>query len=174
VIAATNRDLEAEVAAGNFRMDLYYRLSVFPIVLPPLRDRPEDIPVLARHFINLFGEKLGKTELILSPGLIDDLVKYPWPGNIRELEHMMERAVLLTRGNSITQLDLPKSMPKMQKTKTNTALEDIEREHIIDVLRKCNGRIAGKGGAAELLNMNTSTLHSRIKKLGITNSRSIF
>jgi len=174
VIAATNRNLEAEVAAGNFRMDLYYRLSVFPIVLPPLRDRPEDIPVLARHFINLFGEKLGKTELILSPGLIDDLVKYPWPGNIRELEHMMERAVLLTRGNSITQLDLPKSMPKMQKTKTNTALEDIEREHIIDVLRKCNGRIAGKGGAAELLNMNTSTLHSRIKKLGITNSRSIF
>jgi DNA-binding NtrC family response regulator len=174
VIAATNRDLEAEVAEGRFRMDLYYRLSVFPMVLPPLRDRHEDIPVLARHFVRVFSGKMGKEEPAISSPIMQDLLNYSWPGNIRELEHMMERAVLLSKDNLISQLDLPKSAPKIQRARvSSSSLEDMEREHIIEVLRKCNGRIAGKGGAAELLNMNSSTLNSRIKKLGINKSRSI-
>lgn len=175
VIAATNKDLAAEVAEGRFRMDLYYRLTVFPILLPPLRERPEDIPDLARYFVSLYSKKMGKPEPGLSPSVINDFLRFSWPGNIRELEHIIERAVLLNNGNMITRIELPKSAPKLQRTIDGSSrLEDIERGHIIEVLRKCEGRVAGKGGAAELLNMNSSTLNSRIKKLGITKSRNVF
>jgi two-component system response regulator HydG len=175
IIAATNRDLEAEVAAGRFRMDLYYRLTVFPIQLPPLRERHEDIPALARYFISVYSIKMGKIEPGLSPTVIAEFLKYPWPGNIRELEHIIERAVLLNKGEMITDIELPRSTTKPPKARIKiTSLEDMEREHIIEVLRKCEGRIAGKGGAAEVLNIKSSTLNSRIKKLGITKSRNIF
>jgi two-component system response regulator HydG len=175
VIAATNKDLAAEVAEGRFRMDLYYRLTVFPILLPPLRERPEDIPDLARHFISLYSRKMGKPEPELSTSVINDFLKFSWPGNIRELEHVIERAVLLNKGNLITRIDLPACAPKSQRTTISSSrLEDIERVHIIEVLRKCQGRVAGKGGAAEVLNMNSSTLNSRIRKLGISKSRNVF
>jgi transcriptional regulator with GAF, ATPase, and Fis domain len=175
VIAATNKDLAAEVAEGRFRMDLYYRLTVFPIVLPPLRERPEDIPDLARHFISLYSKKMGRPEPALSASVINDFLRFSWPGNIRELEHIIERAVLLNKGNIITRIELPVSAPKPQRAMVSSSrLEDIERGHIIEVLRKCQGRVAGKGGAAEVLNMNSSTLNSRIKKLGISKSRNVF
>jgi two-component system response regulator HydG len=175
VIAATNKDLATEVAEGRFRMDLYYRLTVFPILLPPLRERPEDIPDLARYFVSLYSKRMGKPEPGLSPSVINEFLKFSWPGNIRELEHIIERAVLINKGKMITRIELPKSAPKPQKTiNSSSKLEDIERAHILEVLRKCEGRVAGKGGAAELLNMNSSTLNSRIKKLGITKSRNVF
>lgn len=172
VIAATNRDLEADVAEGRFRMDLYYRLTVFPILLPPLRERLEDIPELARHFISVYSKKMGKPEPKLSAGVIDEFLKFPWQGNIRELEHVIERAVLLNKGDTITRIELAKTAAKQQKPFVSSSrLDDVEREHIIGVLRDCKGRVAGKGGAAEVLNMNTSTLYSRMKKLGIAKSR---
>jgi two-component system response regulator HydG len=175
VIAATNKDLATEVAEGRFRMDLYYRLTVFPILLPPLRERPEDIPDLARYFVSLYSKRMDKPEPGLSPSVINEFLKFSWPGNIRELEHIIERAVLMNNGKMITRIELPKSAPKQQKTiNSSSKLEDIERAHILEVLRKCEGRVAGKGGAAELLNMNSSTLNSRIKKLGITKSRNVF
>lgn len=174
VIAATNRDLEAEVASGRFRMDLYYRLTVFPILLPPLRQRPEDIPTLARHFTSQHSQKFGKPEPALAATVIAALLKYPWPGNIRELEHVIERAVLLSTGDTIREITLPKPAPAPDSPKiVLSSMEQVERDHIIDVLRQCDGRISGKGGAAELLHMNASTLNSRIKKLGIQKLRNI-
>lgn len=174
VIAATNRDLEAEVAAGRFRMDLYYRLNVFPLTLPPLRERPEDIASLARHFIALYSNTLGKPIPGLAPSAIADLQAYTWPGNIRELEHTVERTVLLNREQTIRQFTLSGSHAKGGRPDTSlSSLEEMEKSHIISVLRQCNGKIAGKGGAAECLKMHSSTLNSRIKKLGIQKLKSI-
>lgn len=175
VIAATNRDLGAEVAAGRFRMDLYYRLNVFPLTLPPLRDRPEDIPALAGYFAELYSKKLGKPVPVLAPTVIADLQRYSWPGNIRELEHTIERSVLLNQEDIIRRIVLPGSPAKGERPKTHlSSMEEIEKDHIIEVLRQCNGKIAGKDGAAELLKMHASTLNSRIKKLGIQKLRNIF
>jgi transcriptional regulator with GAF, ATPase, and Fis domain len=175
VIAATNRNLEVEVGAGRFRMDLYYRLNVFPLTLPPLRDRPEDIPALARHFIEQHSKKLGKRVPQLAPAVIADLQRYSWPGNIRELEHSIERSVLLNQEDTIRRIILPGSPAKEERPKTHlSSMEEIEKGHIIEVLRQCNGKIAGKGGAAELLEMHASTLNSRIKKLGIQKLKNIY
>jgi two-component system response regulator HydG len=175
VIAATNRDLGAEVAAGRFRMDLYYRLNVFPLTLPPLRHRPEDIPALARYFVEKVSKKLGKPLAALSPALMADLQRYTWPGNIRELEHSIERAVLLNQEDSIRRIILPDSPAKEERPKTQrSTMEEIEKGHIIEILRQCNGKIAGKGGAAEVLQMHASTLNSRIKKLGIRTGKNIY
>jgi DNA-binding NtrC family response regulator len=175
VIAATNRDLGAEVAAGRFRMDLYYRLNVFPLTLPPLRDRPEDIPALARHFVQLYSKKLGKPVPELAPTVIADLKRYCWPGNIRELEHTIERSVLLNQEDTIRRIVLPGSSAKEERLTTHLpSMDEIEKGHIIEVLRQCNGKIAGKGGAAEFLKMHASTLNSRIKKLGIQKLRNIY
>jgi two-component system response regulator HydG len=175
IIAATNRDLGAEVAAGRFRMDLYYRLNVFPILLPPLREREADIPALALHFVEQCSKRLGKPVPMLAPDVLADLQGHDWPGNIRELEHTIERAVLLNRGDVIHTIVLPGAFAKEESPKTSlTSMEEVERGHIIQVLRQCKGKIAGKGGAAEFLKMHASTLNSRIKKLGIQKLKDIF
>ena len=174
IIAATNRDLGAEVAAGRFRMDLYYRLNVFPLTLPPLRHRIEDIPALAAHFVQLYSKKLGKPVAALTPAVTAELQRHAWPGNIRELEHIIERTVLLNHDDAIRRIALPNLPQGHDVSKTNpSSMEDLERDHIIEVLRRCKGKIAGKGGAAEHLKMHASTLNSRIKKLGIQKLRQI-
>ena len=168
VIAATNRDLEDEVASGRFRMDLYYRLNVFPIHLPALRERPEDIPLLADHFVNHYAASQNKPVTGLSTEGRKSLMNYSWPGNVRELENLVARAVLLATGPQITSLPLPapapQPLPEPQPIKTIT---QNERDHILLALARCKGKIYGRGGAAELLDINGSTLKSRMKKLGI-------
>jgi DNA-binding NtrC family response regulator len=171
VIAATNRNLEKEVAEGRFRMDLYYRLRVFPIHLPALKERREDIHMLAYYFLDMYNRKAGRDIKSISPKVMDVFLKYNWPGNIRELEHIIETAVLLCEGNMINVITLPEIVEQRAGEHKVKTIEENEREHIIAVLDKCNGKIFGKGGAAEILGMNVSTLNSRIKKLGIDKSR---
>jgi len=171
IIAATNRNLEKEVAEGRFRMDLYYRLNVFPLLLPALRERKEDIPLLTAHFIDHYSRKLGKPSPALAEPALTELQEYDWPGNIRELEHTIERTILLTQGNAIKEIHMPAGKNRMSlSSKKIKTMEENEKDHIIEVLKKCNGKIFGKGGAAELLGLNVSTLNSRIKKLGINKS----
>jgi len=171
IIAATNKNLEKEVADGRFRLDLYYRLNVFPVTLPPLRERKEDIPALAYHFMNHFAEKAGRKLSGISEAVLKKMMAYKWPGNIRELEHLIERRVLLTKGAVIEEMDLPAvekkdRLPDVEEAAMKTIAEN-ERDYIIAVLQKCNGRIWGPGAAAEILNLNPSTLKSKMKKLGI-------
>jgi DNA-binding NtrC family response regulator len=171
VIAATNRDLEEEISAGRFRIDLFYRLNVFPILLPPLRERKEDILLLAHHFIRFYALREGKKVFGLSEQAAQEMVNHRWPGNVRELENMIERSVLMTTGTQIENIDLSTGprMPALTEAghvKMKT-MEEHERDYILAVLRKCNWKIYGKGGAAEILDINVSTLNSRIKKLGI-------
>jgi DNA-binding NtrC family response regulator len=171
IIAATNRNLEEEMAAGRFRLDLYYRLNVFPISLPPLRERKGDILLLANYFLKVYAHKQNKTVLGLADPVIEAMLGYSWPGNIRELQNLMERCVLLAKGHVVTSLQLPVDLSKRNVSRTNNSFKSMtenEREHILSALEKCNWKIYGKGGAAELLNLNASTLNSRIKKLGIT------
>ena len=170
VIAATNKNLEKEVAEGRFRLDLYYRLNVFPIELPALRDRTEDIPMLANHFVAIFNRKSGKNINGLSEKVLSKMMEYHWPGNIRELENLIERSVLLEKGIFIDDIKLPINPNKVEGDNNEVKLKTIhenERDHIVGVLKKCNGRIWGAGGAAELLNVPPSTLKSKMKKLGI-------
>lgn len=174
VIAATNRTLEKEVAEGRFRLDLYYRLNVFPIFIPPLRERKDDIALLAKSFVGKFAAKTGREVTGLSATALTQLKNYNWPGNIRELEHLMERQVLITGEGMIEQITLPQSQTStaveqetsVEKTGLKT-MEEMEADYIVHVLKTCQGRIGGPGGAAEILGMPPSTLHSRIKKLGI-------
>ena len=171
IIAATNKNLEEEVAAGRFRMDLYYRLHVFPILVPSLKKRKEDIPDLAHHFIKIYSEKMGRKAPNLSDFALQQITSYNWPGNIRELEHVMQRAILLTDGNTIKEIELSTSS-KMHAEQASesfsikTILEN-ERDYILYILKKCNGKISGAGGAAEILDIHPSTLNSKIKKLEI-------
>jgi formate hydrogenlyase transcriptional activator len=171
VIAATNRDLEQAIQASRFRADLYYRLSVFPIRLPPLRDRPEDIPLLIGYFAQKYGRRLGKRIPTVSPGALQLLGGYQWPGNVRELENVVERALILSQG---TPLDLsgwlprPSTAPPERGTQT---LEQIEREHILAVLEGTGWRVSGDGGAASVLGMKPTTLEARMKKLRIARRR---
>lgn len=170
IIAATNKNLEKEVAEGRFRLDLYYRLNVFPIELPPLHERKEDIPALAYHFMNHYSHKAGKKISSISDNVLKIMMAYNWPGNIRELEHLMERSVLLTKGNTIEEILLPvikKDLSQNVEQNHVKTIHENERDYILSVLKKCNGRIWGAGGAAELLNINPSTLKSKMKKLGI-------
>jgi len=171
IIAATNKNLEKEVADGRFRLDLYYRLNVFPITLPALRDRREDIPALAYYFMNVYNQKAGKKISGISDTVLRKMMAYNWPGNIRELEHLIERSVLLAKGTVIEEILLPTVGKKTEATvPEETALKTIaenEKDYIISVLKKCNGRIWGPGAAAEILNINPSTLRSKMKKLGI-------
>lgn len=171
VLAATNKDLEEEVAAGRFRIDLYYRLNVFPMVLPPLRERKEDIPLLANHFIKKYSTEEGKQATVLSANAIALLTQYSWPGNIRELENTIQRNVVLAKGGVIDSIEMPN--PKISAVATQTGTDrfktimENERDHILAVLESCNWKISGKGGAAEILDINVNTLNSRIKKLAI-------
>ncbi|MDJ1471755.1 sigma 54-interacting transcriptional regulator [Xanthocytophaga flava] len=171
IIAATNRNLEKEVSEGRFRLDLYYRLNVFPITLPPLRERKEDIPLLAEYFMARYAKKAGKRVAGIAKNVIDSMVLYPWPGNVRELEHMMERTVLLTNDLVIKQIDLPMIMPENTGINTDFTqikpLQEIEREYILHVVKVCNGRISGPHGAAIRLGLPSTTLLSKMQKLGI-------
>jgi DNA-binding NtrC family response regulator len=171
IIAATNCNLEKEVSAGKFRLDLYYRLNIFPILLPALRERKEDLPELAVFFVQKFGEKAGKPGMSLSAQALDELAAYHWPGNVRELEHLIERSVLLTRGVIIDHIVMTNKIadPAVPAESTRIkSIDDNERDYILSVLRKCNGRISGAGGAAELLEVPSTTLNSKMKRLGIT------
>jgi transcriptional regulator with GAF, ATPase, and Fis domain len=168
IIAATNRNLEDEVAAGRFRSDLYFRLNVFPVDVPPLRERREDIPLLASYFLQKMEKKLGKEIRSISNKVLQQLVAYDWPGNIRELEHVIERNAILCKGDTIKELHLTKSQTKSSSaTFTLQTWEEHEKEYILFVLTKCNGKISGVNGAAHILDIPPTTLESRMKKLGI-------
>lgn len=168
VVAATNKNLTDEVAAGRFRMDLFYRLNVFPIQLPPLRDRREDIVPLAEHFLKSFSTKEHKMITGFSDQAIKELTSYNWPGNIRELENIVERSVILATGRLITTVAVPSSAVRSPEFSGRVkTMDDNERDNIVAALEQCSWKIYGKGGAAELLDINGNTLHSRMKKLGI-------
>ncbi len=175
VIAATNRALEQAVRAGSFREDLYYRLNVFPITSPPLRDRKEDIGVLITHFLKKFSSKIGKNIEKISQEAMTALKAYPWPGNVRELENTIERAVILAQDAALTLNDLPelrafsseKSKPLEVSSPTFHTLEKVERTHIQNVLKETKWVIEGERGAAAILGLNPSTLRSRMQKLKI-------
>ncbi|WP_260607605.1 sigma-54-dependent Fis family transcriptional regulator [Chitinophaga polysaccharea] len=172
IIAATNRNLEAEVQAGRFRSDLYYRLNVFPIHLPPLRDRLEDIEPLANAFIAKFSKNIGKKVTGISAKVLKQLKSYDWPGNVRELEHQIERGILLSEDDTLKEIHLPQRGHNGQDGQappvSARTLEQIERTHIIEVLKRCSGKISGVGGAAEILEIPGTTLHSKMKKLKIS------
>ncbi|HHO47001.1 MAG TPA: PAS domain S-box protein [Desulfobacteraceae bacterium] len=166
VIAATNRNLEEDVRQGRFRMDLWYRLNVFPLTVPPLRDRGEDIPLLVNHFVNRFAHKQGKKISTIPRPVMEALQKYSWPGNVRELENVIERAVVNTTGSS---LRLPDGLREVRNGMNNEfrPLRDMEREYILKVLDKTGWKVSGANSAAEILGMDRSTLRARMKKLGI-------
>jgi transcriptional regulator with GAF, ATPase, and Fis domain len=171
VIAATNRNLEKDVRDGRFRLDLYYRLNVFPIVLPSLRERVEDIPALAHHFINIYSRRSGKRITGLSDKVLKSMMAYSWPGNIRELEHLIERSVLLATDDTLREIHIPHYADSDKNEVAqlfNRPLEEMERRYIIEVLKRCQGKISGIGGAADILAIPGNTLHSKMKKLGIT------
>jgi transcriptional regulator with GAF, ATPase, and Fis domain len=164
VIAATNRDLEKEVDAGRFRSDLWYRLSVFPIFIPPLRERVEDIPLFVSWFVEKYAKQLGRRAGRASRATLRALEAYSWPGNIRELENLVERALITSAGEELV-FDVP--VDRGIQAKARMTLADAERQHILRTLKEARGKIAGADGAAELLGINPSTLRSRIKKLKI-------
>ena len=171
LVAATHRDLAKMVADGCFRQDLYYRLNVFPVVLPPLRERPDDIPRLVRHFTQQFARRMGRRIETIPTAVMEALVRYPWPGNVRELQNIIERAVILSPGPALqipagdlqpaaTQADAPASMA--------VSLAEAEREHILGALRETGWVLGGPEGAATRLGMKRSTLYKKMKKLGIS------
>jgi formate hydrogenlyase transcriptional activator len=168
LIAATNRDLAQDVNEGRFRKDLYYRLNVFPITLPPLRDRKEDIPGLVWSFVNRFEKSLGKRMDTISKKNMEDLMHYQWPGNIRELKNVIEHAMIMSTTETLD-VQSPAGVHQEQSVPTNT-LADSERRHIIEVLERTGWRISGKNGAAEILGMKRTTLQSKMKTLGIKRS----
>jgi len=168
IIAATNRDLEEEVRKGRFRQDLWYRLNVFPISVPPLRHRKEDIPLLINWSVSKFSRKLGKSIKRVPKKVANALQSYEWPGNIRELENIIERAVINTPGESLQLLDNLEASPiEDDAIQARSTLEEVERDYILQVLEETNGRIYGPKGAALILGLNHSTLRSRMRKLGI-------
>jgi len=177
ILAATNRSLSDEVKAGNFRSDLFYRINIFPITIPPLRKRKQDIPLLIESFISIFNEKYSKNIQQISEPLMDELLDYSWPGNIRQLRNIIERAVITSSG-SVFKLDkalplnddpLLKVNPIEQIYSNNLgSLEEFERNHITHILEHCHWKIAGKSGAAEILKLPPSTLRSKMEKLGIS------
>ena len=171
IIAATNRNLQMAIEKKEFREDLYYRLNVFPIVSPPLRDRKEDIPLLIKHFLQKFEGKMGKKVSNVSSKVIDALLAYDWPGNIRELENLIERAMILNPGITLEYGDwLPKTNLVIKNGNGKAApgkLEEVEKEHILEVLKKVNWKVSGEKGAAKILGLNPTTLEARMKKLGI-------
>ena len=171
IITATNRNLEQQAAEGKFRSDLYFRLSTFPIHLPALRDRIVDVPELALHFLNRFSKKSGKQITTISHKAMEELMHYHWPGNIRELEHQIERSVIMADANTIKAFHLPVFNPKnhnqlLEGTQLKT-IDDSERDLIIKTLKYCKGKVSGQGGAAEILGVPSTTLNAKIKRLGI-------
>ncbi|MEZ8374958.1 sigma-54 interaction domain-containing protein [Vibrio cyclitrophicus] len=180
VIAATHRDLKEMVKKGEFREDLWYRLNVFPINIPPLRTRKEDIPALTEHLVQQKCKRLNLIEAPrMSPAIIDQLISYDWPGNVRELDNVIERSLILSGGGELRVEDLLPSRSRREQTKIPTlndsrpmTLDEVTRKHIIEVLNSVDGKVHGSNGAAAILNVNPSTLRSRMNKLGIVYGRS--
>jgi transcriptional regulator with GAF, ATPase, and Fis domain len=187
VIAATNRDLKQTIREGRFREDLYYRLNVFPISVPPLRERGEDVVILASEFAARFAQRMGKRIEPLSHEIKRRLKAYSWPGNVRELQNVIERAVITSRNGSI---NLDRALPEIAQEVAHetvsamdgamqppmrilpiSELQQLERENILRALESSNWRVAGKDGAAIMLGINPSTLNSRIRALGIQRPR---
>ena len=169
VIAATNRDLHGAMQQGRFRHDLYFRMAVFPIEVPSLRARREDIPLLVWHFVSKIQPKLGKRIEEISPETMNRLAEYPWPGNIRELQNVIERAIILSSGSALIVeqlLDVLDTDTRFSEAKSGS-IDHVVREHILSVLEECHWRIKGAGAAADRLGMNPSTLRYRMKKLRI-------
>ena len=166
IIAATNRNLEEEVRKGNFREDLWYRLNVFPIIVPPLRDRLEDIPQLVDFYVKKIAKRMGKTIDTISAGVMNTLLDYHWPGNIRELENVLERAVINSSSSKLRLVDELKK-PAKNVTINSKSLEAIEREYIVQTLEQTKWKVSGKNSAAEILNLDRSTLRARMRKLNI-------
>jgi transcriptional regulator with PAS, ATPase and Fis domain len=170
IIAATNRDLKEEMAAGRFREDLYYRLNIFPVVVPPLRQRKEDIPLLVEFFLAKLGRGMGKEIRTVSAATLQRLAEHAWPGNVRELENVIERALITSRGDTLQVLDRFEPAPEPGPDPAGgplATLAQVERAHILKALRQTRGRIDGRRGAAELLGLNPSTLRGRMRKEGI-------
>ncbi len=170
IIAATNRILEKEVAEGRFRLDLYYRLNVFPIELPTLKKRKEDILLLANHFLLKFNESSNNKKITgFSSTAEEQLLHYSWPGNIRELEHLIQRSSLLAEGSYIDAIELPTESSIILEDASGElqSLEEMERKHIMQALQASGGKVFGSGGAAEILKIPPATLHSKMKKFGI-------
>ncbi|MDN5871663.1 MAG: sigma 54-interacting transcriptional regulator [Nitrococcus sp.] len=171
VIAATHRDLEQRCRSGEFRPDLYYRLNVFPIHLPPLRERREDIPLLVEHFVQKYATKLGKPISSVPAQMMAALRAYAWPGNIRELQHVIERAAVLTTGSELAFGDWFHPSATLRESAQVATLAEVERAHIIKVLESVDWRISGEHGAAVLLGVPSTTLRSRMERLGIQKPR---
>ncbi|KZN43023.1 Fis family transcriptional regulator [Pseudoalteromonas luteoviolacea CPMOR-2] len=174
VIAATNRDLWKMVEEGGFRMDLYYRLNVFPIKVPPLRDRKEDLPMLCANMISKLNVRLGKQIKGIAKSSLLKLKSYQWPGNIRELQNVLEREAILSHSHTL-HLSQPLNLDghTVREGEQSQSLESIQKQHITQVLESCAWKISGKGGAADTLGLNESTLRSKMKKLGIAKNRDI-
>ncbi|MBU4229182.1 MAG: sigma 54-interacting transcriptional regulator [Proteobacteria bacterium] len=164
IISATNRDLAELVSAGSFRQDMYYRLNIFQITVPPLRERREDIVPLVWYFIQEFGKNMNKRIESISPKSVQAMHAYPWPGNVRELKNVTERAMIVATG-PVLRIELPKIVPSARGP--SGTLEDMERLHIVEVLEATGWRVSGKNGAATILGLNPKTLESRMQKLGI-------
>lgn len=167
IIAATNQDLAELVREKRFRSDLYFRLSVFPIYIPPLRERREDIPLLVWHFVEVFNRTMGKRITRVPDATMQRLMDYPWPGNVRELRNVIERAMILSEGDTLIVDDLGGGDIQKRSEEGPRSLIEVERDHILKVLQSTNWRVSGRGGAAEILGLKESTLRARMKKLGI-------
>jgi formate hydrogenlyase transcriptional activator len=174
IVAATHRDLEGMILEKQFRSDLYYRLNVFPIHVPPLRERPEDIPLLVQHFVQHAAQRMLKTIDTIPSETMEALIRYRWPGNIRELENVIERAVILSPGPvlRLSPRDLQSRITPGQSTDRHQTLEEVERNHILRTLKETRWVLSGPSGAASRLGLNRSTLYFRMKKLGIYRSLS--
>jgi chemotaxis protein methyltransferase CheR len=171
IIAATNRNLAQEVKKGNFREDLWYRLNVFPITMPPLRDRIEDIPLLVAFYVKKIARRLGKDTPSVPKLMMDTFLNYDWPGNVRELENILERAVIISSGPKLRMVDdfnKPlASLGNTHKIKESKTLEQVEHDHIVQVLEQTNWKVSGKNSATQILGLNRSTLRARMRKLDI-------
>ncbi|MCF8080559.1 MAG: sigma 54-interacting transcriptional regulator [Desulfobacterales bacterium] len=166
IIAATNRNLQEEVRKGAFREDLWYRLNIFPITMPPLRDRLDDIPLLVDFYIDRISKRLGKSVRMVPAGVMDALRQYHWPGNVRELENVLERAVISSSGLKLRLVDELKK-PHTDATRLDQTLKNVERDYIKRVLEQVDWKVSGKNSAAEILGMDRSTLRARMRKLNI-------
>jgi DNA-binding NtrC family response regulator len=175
VIAATNRDLAEEVHRGSFRRDLYYRLNVFPITMPALRERREDLPALVHHLVDRLSRQIGKPVNSIRPETLHALEQHDWPGNIRELENVLQQAIILSRDGTLELPGIAQPTREMSEAlplrEESRALVDIERDHIRRVLTSTGGRIEGASGAATVLGLRPSTLRSLMRRLGIERAK---
>lgn len=168
LLAATHRDLADMVKRGEFRSDLFYRMNVFPITLPPLRARSDDIPALVAHFVEIYGRRMGKRIDQIPPATISALSSYAWPGNIRELQNFIERSVILTDGSVLHSPLAELNHSAVAESPEAVTLKDAERDHILKTLKQTRWVVAGPNGAAARLGMKRSTLYFRMQKLGIS------